>query len=281
MLGSETGPAKLFQSATTIVQLLKKPKIGDEPDSYSMVSTRPATWIQTLGSSSAEVLKAALEAVGPVSRASSAFSLKVRGACSDKLAANLKAERGVVDGRGADWVGLQSPCDVHIVASSQSKTYDLSGDFVSGMINLSLSLRLSGNMKRLRACVKQVVLSSLVILTRPASVAAAEYRRTCLDLFLARGTRAAQRRSSIMCWCNGDWRDHSCVQHYPDAQARASGATMEKLAKGVSRAIVQSLAGRTPSAFPGTAGQVWTYPWASSASCNACMAYCPGHIVLS
>jgi len=92
---ADSAPTKLFQSRLTTVMLLKasptSPAAGDEDAPvYFYFQGSPVTWIQNLETASAECLKAALQATSPVSAASSAFSLRVRAATSDRLAANLK-----------------------------------------------------------------------------------------------------------------------------------------------------------------------------------------------
>lgn len=55
-------------------------------------------------------------------------------------------------------------CDVHRASGAQTKTLDLLKDEVSPTINMSLSLRLAGNMNRFRFCLKGVVASRLKVL---------------------------------------------------------------------------------------------------------------------
>lgn len=138
---------------------------------------------------------------------------------------------------------------MHCAASVQSKTFDLLGTFVSHMIHLSLSLRLSGNMRRFRACLAKVVSSKLKVLTEPPPREADEYRGFCLGLFLSRGPAAARRRTLLWWWSNGDWRDTSSIQHYP----RDNGGprlSLEELNKEMTHTILAVISSRTPSTFP-------------------------------
>ena len=62
------------------------------------------------------------------------------------------------------------------------------------MVSLSLSLRLHGNMRRFRACLKQLIVAKLVVKRGESSREARDYREFCLKLFLARGSFATKRR---------------------------------------------------------------------------------------
>ena len=251
ILGSDSGPSKLFQTSAQVAMLLKQQEVHEGGASkYLFVTGRPLTCIQLLETSSAEILKAALQASSSVSVAANAFQFKVRVATSDRLAANLKAERQLSLDRGADWLALQSPCDVHCVSGARTKTFALLDGFISLMVNLSLSLRLSGNMIRFRACVRGVVASRLKIMRGEPSPAALAYRLHMLQLFLSRGSGAARRRSMLWVWLNGDWRDESCIRHYEDPRRSRAQNKAEVICRMVTRAVIGALAHRAPAVFP-------------------------------
>lgn len=249
VLGEDTGPAKLFQTTGSISLLVKCPPDEDGNRELLLITNYPVPWVQNLQSSSAECLKRALLETSSVPVGSRAFPLKVRAATSDRLAANMKAERSLLVDRGEGWLGLHAACDVHRAAGSQTKAFHLADDDISNMIRLSLSLRLSGNMRRFRACMVNLVRARLKIIQHPPSPEADEYRQFCFDLFLSRGPRAAQRRMDLWWWLNGDWRDHSCIQHYP---RRSGGERLSRdaIAKRLTHILVSALAGKAPSTFP-------------------------------
>ena len=252
---ADSAPTKLFQSRLTTVLLVKasptSPAAGDEDAPvYFYFQGNPVTWIQNLETASAECLKAALQETSPVSAASSAFSLRVRAATSDRLAANLKAERALASERGSQWASLQSACDVHSVAGAQTKTLAFLSDFVSLMVNLSLSLRLHGNMRRFRACLQRLIATRLVIKHGQASPEAKAYREFCLNLFLSRGTHVAKRRMLLWLWCNGDWKNTQAIEHYVDPRADPEHSQPEYISNMMSVAIVGAMATRAPSVFP-------------------------------
>lgn len=248
IVGSSTGPSKLFQTASSVTLVLRR-RGGDDGRPPSVVlTTHPVTWVQVVESASVEVIKAALQSCSAVTVASRAFGLKVRGATSDRLAANLKAEASLVSDRQGNWCSLMMPCDIHRVSGSQTKMMSLVEDSISGMINLSLSLRLSGNMKRVRSCLIKVTATKLELLDRPPSDEAQAHREQCLDLFLSRGPNAARRRMLLVCWCNGDWRVRGAIQHYP-GNGFSSRLTREQISKSIANALVAALAFRTPTIF--------------------------------
>ena len=167
--------------------------------------------------------------------------LKVRIATSDKLVANMKAERELCREKGP-WLHLHAICDVHRVSTMQSRSLGHVKELVSRMVHLSLSLRMSGDMKWFRACMRTVVESKLTLLQGACSAKAADYRSYILELFVARGQFAAKRRSLLWVWCNGDWRNKSAIEHYVDPAG--------PFAEEVVNAFLSALASRQSSVFP-------------------------------
>lgn len=248
LLGSDVGPSKLLQSSSTVSILAKAKHTTEDSAKFLLVDAFPTTWVQIIESSSAEVLKAALEDITCASVGSIDASFKVRATTTDKLAANFKGERGLVRQRGPEWVSLHLSCDLHACSGAQTKTFALVDTFVTGMIQLSLSLRLSGNMARFRACVRRVVASKLVILNQPPSPDADAYRQKCLDLFVTGGADAARRRMLLWWWCNGDWQDHTSIQHFPGNRGD-HGLSEEDICDQVTTAVMIALVGKAPTTF--------------------------------
>lgn len=120
-LGSAVGPSKLFQTAASGTILAKNRSL-EEHGQFLTLFSHPVTWVQPLESSSAEVLRAALEQISTLTASSRAPPLKVRAAGSDRFASNLKAERCIANGRSDDWACLHSPSVVHSAAGAQLKT---------------------------------------------------------------------------------------------------------------------------------------------------------------
>lgn len=251
ILGEDNGPSKLFQCVSSVGLLAHVNPTDEEPKGkYVFITGSPLTWIQYLETSTAEVLKEALRNFSCTSQFAEQFGFKVRLAVSDSLKSNIKAERSMAAERGPTWSSLTLECEVHKVAGVQTKTLGLLEEEVSLMVNLSLSLRLAGNMKRFRACLRRVVASRLKILDGAATIEATAYRLECLRLFLARGSHSARRRALLWHWLNGDWREHSCIQHYKDPTRLQQHNTPEHICKMVTRALLMALAPRAPSLFP-------------------------------
>ena len=103
--------------------------------------------MQYLADTSAATLKQALTETASTSPAAQAFEFRVRLACSDRLAANFAAERGIASDRGDSWACLSHGCDIHDLATAQTKTWEFFKGDITGMVNLSLSLRLQGCMR--------------------------------------------------------------------------------------------------------------------------------------
>lgn len=247
---SDTGPSKLFQTLTSFVLLLKNERAPADEDKYIQLRGQPLSTVQFLSSTAAPVLKAALRAASCVPVASREFEMKVRAATSDKYAANALAEREVMAERGTAWLGLRSDCDIHCVAGSQTKSLDLFGDFVSLMVNLALSLRLVGNMRRFRACLKAVVRKRLQLLPGDPPATAAIYREHILNLFCSQGPRAADRWMHLCTWFNGDWQNLHKIEHYCSGPVPTDEGARNALVANVVRAATSALAHRAPSTFP-------------------------------
>ena len=131
----------------------------------------------------------------------------------------------------------------------QSRSLDLVKDFMLRLVHLSLSLRMSGHMKRFRACMRTIVESKLTLLQGACSAEAADYRSYILNLFLAGSQFVAKRRSLLWVWCNGDWRNQSAIEHCADP-AGPFTQTRTYISRQVVNAFLSALTSRQPSVFP-------------------------------
>ena len=148
-------------------------------------------------SCTSEILLKGLRGVSCVPKEAREDALKVRIATSDRLPANMKAERQLCRERGPNWSHLHASCGVRRVSTVQSKSLDHVKDLVSRLAHLSLSLRMSGNMQRLRACMRTIVDSKLTRMQGACSAEAADHRSYISELFLAKGQFAAKRLSLL------------------------------------------------------------------------------------
>ena len=175
--------------------------------------------------------------------------LKVRIATSDKLVANMKAERELCRERGPGWLHLHAICDVHRASTMQSRSLGHVKELGSRLVHLCLPLRMSGHMKWYRACMRTVVESKLTLLHGACRAKAADYCSYILEVFVARCQFAAKRRSLLWVWCNGDWRNKSAIEHYVDPAGHFA-QTRSYISREVVNAFLSALASRQPSVFP-------------------------------
>lgn len=251
VVATSVGPTKLFQARSGIYMLMQaKAKADSERPEFYLFSGHPLTWVQALESCTGEILQKALEDLSCVPAASGAFRLQVRASTKDRLAANNKAERGLSAARGEKWLSLASDCDAHSIFGSQSKSMELLSDCISKMVHLSLSLRMSNQMARFRACLEGVVRKRIKIISGTPPPSAVAYRDFVLGLFLSRGSFAAKRRALLVMWCNGDWRNTEAIEHYASPGRLAEASSPESITKHVSLAIVSALACKQPATFP-------------------------------
>ncbi|CAK0908812.1 unnamed protein product, partial [Prorocentrum cordatum] len=251
-LAKDTTVGKLFQTESRWGVLLKfdlPPGSSDNP--YVMIIGETVNWIQILSSTTAESLYAALLTTDAVTDATHAFSNKVRHATTDKYGANLVAEARMTKHRNntspTPWFGLHEPCDAHIVSAVHTKTFALTEDFISGLINVSLSLGGGDNMRRFRKCLAADIDNRLLIKFGEPPPDAVEYRKVILSLFLARGPRAAERRALLTKCAPGDWRNLDNIEFYC---AHGSQPNRGDIVYLVQDGLLVALAHRSYSTYP-------------------------------
>ena len=221
--------------------LRTRPEAG-QAAKFFVVAGHPLTHLQELESCTSDILLKALRDVSCVPKEACEHELEVRIVMSDRLAANMKAERELCRERGPGWLPLRASCDVHRVSTLQSRSLDHVKDLVSRLVHLSLSLCMSEHVKRFRACMRTVVEGA-------CSAEAADYRSYIWELFLARGQFAAKRRSLLWAKCNGDWRNKNAIEHYVDP-TRPFAQTRSYISRQVVNAFLSAVAPRQPSVFP-------------------------------
>lgn len=195
---SDTGPSKLFQTRSCLAMVVRRRSPEpDQADEYFHFVGSPLAMVQVIDNSTSEVLQESLRRAACVPKDACAFELTVRAATGDKLSANLKAEKSLLQSRGPTWLPLHNPCDIHAASGSMTKTLSLTKGQANHMVQLSLSLRLRGNMKRFRSCLQAVISSKLQLKMGESSREARGYRNDCLQLFLSRGSFAARRQMQL------------------------------------------------------------------------------------
>jgi hypothetical protein len=159
--GGPPGPLKVLQTESTYTMLLK---ITTAPGPrYMLVRGSSANWLQAGDRMTSDVMKELLSVSSPCSLGALQFEQKTRAVCTDRLAANFKAERAMVKERGDSWKLLHLECRMHTNATVHGRTFDkLDSDHISNMIHLALSLRAAGQMRTFRRFIKTWVTNHVV-----------------------------------------------------------------------------------------------------------------------
>ena len=90
---SDVGSAKLFQTRSRISQVLRTRPEAEQAAKFFVVAGHPLTHAQELESCTSEILLNTLRDVSYMPKEACDHELKVRIATSDRLAANMEAER--------------------------------------------------------------------------------------------------------------------------------------------------------------------------------------------
>ena len=133
--------AKILQSHSHYSML-----IALTEESLVVFTGKVVSPLQVMGKADGPVLQSCINLHTSVSMHCHRFGMLCRSVVSDQAPCNLKAEALVSTGRGEPWLSLLVSCDTHIVATAHTKTLnDLVESSISGMLRLSLSLRLHIN----------------------------------------------------------------------------------------------------------------------------------------
>lgn len=113
------------------------------------------------------VLRRIEAAVPDLSAFRSMFPLRVRLPVIDRFSANSRGERFLRQRNscndGSRDISTIFACDVHRVATSMSRGFDIQEDSVSGLVNIGLALESAGSTESLRQALQQIFLDELEI----------------------------------------------------------------------------------------------------------------------
>ena len=174
------------------------------------------------GECTAAVLKSVLRAPATVT---DDFAYRLRVAEADECPANPRAESLLLQERRAakqDWSEFFLPCLAHKVHAAATKTWNLQGATVSGIISVCKYLASGAAMKAFRQGVAEVVATNLRVVPASSHVldAGAERFRKMLLTYTQPPREQVRRRAAIelvMTFFNGDWRSwdgkvvHACT----------------------------------------------------------------------
>ena len=173
--------------------------------------------LQILSHNRAEVLFEILSRFSTSSTICNRFGIHCRAVCTDKARCNPKAEHMLSQSRDGQWPLLALPCDVHIIAACQSKTYQpLLQAHVSGIIRLALSLRVGTNFLTLKTCLQAEIATTLQLKVGPLPADAAQYKTFILNSYYDSQPKRTRKKMLALHGFNGDWRAGDTVEHYTD-----------------------------------------------------------------
>ena len=248
-LGKDSGPTKLFQTETTYGMLGKVDGATPEAAQYLGLIGTPLTWVQTLDSTAAKVIKRALEKITMPSVHSQSFPLRSRVVTSDKASSNIRCEKDIQRERGGAWGSLTLSCDTHNASTCHTKTAALVASDVSGMLNIALACGAPGAMKKFRRCVREYVMAKIDLACGPPSSDAVKWKDAMIDLFMARGPDIVARRALVRMCLPCDWRDTEKIGFVLGGEvSQFKEHRLLKLA--IANGVVQSLCGRIFTTYP-------------------------------
>jgi hypothetical protein len=143
-LGPSSSVAKIFQTHHYFGLLLSY-ELDGAKHFIGIVGTQVPS-LSLMERNNAACMKASLANSTYVSLFSGRFGWEVRHATTDKFGANFVAEQSLLSDRGNEWHGTHKPCDVHVVAVSLTRTSALIDVFVSGCLNVYLSITGAGHL---------------------------------------------------------------------------------------------------------------------------------------
>jgi hypothetical protein len=178
------------------------------------------------------------------------FANKSRDAMTDKFGANMVAERGIMQDRGSDWSASQRNCQVHVLATSQTRTFMLVQEFISGCLNISLSIVVAGNLGTWRKSICDDVEHRLKLFVGLPPESAVAFKHYVMGLFMARGSDIERRKILLSMLPNGEWRNRDHIEMYmlPDCHGRIP--SREAMVPIMQVGIVQALAPHNLPLYP-------------------------------
>ena len=199
-------PAKIQQVEGSFAMLV------EYRGQYVHVRGRTVQALQCLEFADAVTTHHALSAKSRVSEVAELFKLRVRGACTDSGSNVLRAESLFHESRPG-WLQLHFPCKLHKIATGHEKTFSMMDDFISKLINTSLSLQSSVHL--FRRALRDSIFERSALRRGVPDVEAVARRRTILQWLLPGSDRQSKRQAvTVDALANGDWSRADRVEHY-------------------------------------------------------------------
>ena len=206
-----------------------------------------ASPLQIMERATHEVLARCLVANSGVSIHSQKFGMKVRSCCSDKAGSNILAERLLCKQRSSGWLLHHVSCEAHAVSTCIKRTMQLVPSQITGLLHAALSLRSGGAFELFKRSLLTVVRGRIRILYGSPTRAAQIYKRQAMMLFMSDSSSNLMQKMIISSLPNGDWRNRSCIEFYPQHIGMASSVDAAQL---LGSGIIHALCSHQPSIYP-------------------------------
>ena len=206
--------------------------------------------LQSMSTTSGEVLAECLARNSPVSFSADSWGLKCRAMCADRAGSNRRGEEILASHRsnpGSRWQSVLYPCDLHGVAGSLKNTYEqLLGEHLTGMIRLSLSLRFQNCWSLFRRALRLVIQQRMQFKPGHPPASVVKYKAFITSLCL-QGSPSTKIQSliGVLHVANGDWLNHDQVEVYwPEEKGAPPESPSAR--QSLVHPLVQALAPRQP-----------------------------------
>lgn len=154
--------AKIFRVDWELSFLIYEPTAGK----YRMISVHVPLPLNALERNTAECLACCLTSgtnrVPEYGSFLECFPSKIRMACVDRFGSNIKAERYIQTLTGE--VSTVLTCDIHKIAGSMKKGFQILDDTASGLVNLGLALEAGGSLSAMRSILQDIFDQELTII---------------------------------------------------------------------------------------------------------------------
>ena len=212
---------------------------------YLMVVGDSINWLQRIQDGKATTMLGALERTSAVTTSSASFANKIRLACNDDAKANPLTERLMVSRRSDNWLGWRWYCEVHKAATAFEWTFLLLEWYISGMLNLSLSLNDFSNLATFRMKMKYAIMYLITVRTQPLDEDAIRYKMTALRIWLGSGRKRSYKAMVLLKLLPGDWRLRDAIEI-----ELANGESLNEKKEAVAEGVSMILAGTKVPEWP-------------------------------
>ena len=217
-------------------------------DGYFVVRGPALQTLRLIASTNTQTMVTTLQDASSAVSLLDGFTYRCRLACSDDAKPNIACEPRIVAERD-DWSNLRLPCRLHKIATCHSRTFSLVDGFISGLINMSLSLQIGIGL--FRKLLRDQILRTLRLLPGSPPRHVVEYRRSMLKLLLGgRDAKNVKRARILDAFASGDWKDTRCVECYLLGDGVVPAAELETVKKFIAGTIAKALCPSVPRLYP-------------------------------